>query len=202
MAKDLMGQRREGETPIDDLSGLLIDIKHRKELDIAESENNRKAYAKYLLFMKPTSRKNLFTHETLFQIHKDMFGEVWSWAGEKRTTEKNLGSPPVKIGSEVDRFLYDLNQWEKNKMEPFEIAVRMHHRMVQIHPFENGNGRWARVAANIYLKRESMPLTIWPEEAPSSPEAPFRELYLAAVRDADAGDFKPLFALHKKYRAQ
>ena len=198
MAKNLVRPREEGEHPIDDLSGLVIDVKSRKELNIAESANNSKAHAHYLLFMKPTSRRNLFTHESLFQIHKDMFGEVWSWAGEKRKTEKNLGTPPARIGSEVDRFLHDLHQWEKSGMEAFEIVVRTHHRLVQIHPFENGNGRWARLAANIYLHRKKLPVIQWPSDEKLIKEV-FKPRYLAALKKADHGNYDELLALHREY---
>ncbi|MBI4358606.1 MAG: mobile mystery protein B [Candidatus Omnitrophica bacterium] len=198
MAKNLTGPRGEGETPVDDLSGLLIDIKDRNDLDIAESANNSKAHAKYLLFMKSTSRRDLFTHESLFQIHKDMFGEVWSWAGMKRKTGKNLGVPPVKIGSEIDRFLHDLYQWEKNRTEPFEIAVRMHHRLVQIHPFENGNGRWARLVANVYLHQKKLHIIQWPSDEKLIREI-FKPRYLAALRKADRGKYHDLLTLHQEY---
>lgn len=201
MAKNLMRPQGEGETPIDDLSGLLIDIKDRKELDIAESANNSKAHSKYLLFMKPTSRKNLFTHESLFQIHKDMFGAVWSWAGQVRKTEKNLGTPPVKISSEVDRFLYDLHQWEKSRIEPFEIAVKLHHRLVQIHPFENGNGRWARLVANIYLHREKLPIIQWPSDEKLVRDV-FKPRYLTALKKADHGKYDEFLTLHREYYDQ
>lgn len=198
MAKNLMRPQGEGETPINDLSGLLIDVKEQKELNTAESANNSKAHAKYLLFTKPTSQKNLFTHESLFQIHKDMFGEVWSWAGEMRKTEKNLGASPAKIGSEIDRFLYDLHQWEKSGVELFEIAIRMHHRLVQIHPFENGNGRWARLAANIYLHQKKLSIIHWPSDEKIIKET-FKPKYLAALKKADQGDYKDLIALHREY---
>ena len=106
MAKDLSTRGGEGETLPDDVSGLRISVKNRSELNAAEGRNNAKAYAKYLLYIKPESRTKLFTHRALLEVHRDMFGEVWSWAGEKRKTEKNLGSPPAKIGSEIDRLLY------------------------------------------------------------------------------------------------
>lgn len=201
MAKNLIGPLGSGETPIDDLSGLIIEIKDRKELNIAESANNSKAHAQYLLFMKQTSQRNLFTHESLFEIHKDMFGEVWLWAGKQRKTEKNLGSPAVKIGSEIDRFLYDFHQWEKAGMDVFEIGVRIHHRLVQIHPFENGNGRWARLVANIYLHRKKLSIIHWPSDEKLIKEE-FKPKYLAALKKADQGKYEELLAVHRKYSGQ
>ena len=39
----------------------------------------------------------------------------------------------------------------EKKIAPEEIAVRFHHRLVQIHPFPNGNGRHARLIADLSL---------------------------------------------------
>jgi Fic-DOC domain mobile mystery protein B len=163
VAKDLRGPQEEGQIPLDDLSGLLVSVQSRQELNDLEARNSSKAHSKYLLFMKPTAKFDL-TYQFLFEMHKEMFGEVWSWAGEKRTSEKNLGVTPSKIGSEIHRFLFDFHQWKEKEWTPAKIAVRVHHRLVQIHPFENGNGRWARLVANTYLHRQGLPLIEWPQD--------------------------------------
>lgn len=54
--------------------------------------------------------------------------------------------------------------WEQNKsFAVVEIAARIHHRAVQIHPFLNGNGRWSRMLVNIYLKQNGLQPTKWNE---------------------------------------
>ena len=197
MAKNLNDFDQEGQTPLDDLSGLLLDIRTRKELDEAEYANNVKATAKYLL-MKPSSHFNPITYESLCKIHKDMFGEVWSWAGEIRKTEKSVGVLPAKIGSEIHRLIYDFNQWEKESMPPFEVSVRIHHRLTWIHPFENGNGRWSKLVTNVYLHKKGLPVMQWPEDQKFVKEV-FRPRYLSSLKSADRGDFEPLCKLHKEY---
>ena len=72
-------------------------------------------------------------------------------------------------------------------MRLLEQAVRLHHRAVRIHPFPNGNGRWARMLANIWLKRHGQPITAWPEETIGT-RSVVRDEYLAAIRAADEGD--------------
>ena len=196
MAKDLSRQRGEGQTPLDDLSGLRADITTRGELDALEFKNNLKAYQKYLL--KPLPPSKLFTHHGLLQIHREMFGEVWSWAGQKRKSEKNLGPSPAKIGFEINRLLFDLRQWEKVKREPMEVASRIHHRLVWIHPFENGNGRWARMAANLYLHGKGLPIVQWPTDQEFVRKV-FKPAYLSALKAADGGDDRPLLKLHQEY---
>lgn len=194
MAKNISRFSSEGQTPLEDLSGLLVEIKTQTELNDREAKNNTQALAKYLLIKHP-EKLNLFSYEVLFQIHKDMFGEVWSWAGEKRMTGKNLGIPPVKIGSEIHRFLSDVRQWKEEGMAPAEIAVRIHHRLVWIHPFENGNGRWARLVTNLYLRQKGLPLLEWPTSEKYIRES-FRKKYLNALQSADKGNYQDLSAIH------
>ncbi len=195
MAENLISFNEEGQTPLDDLSGLRVDVKTRQELNDLEARNNTQAYAQYLLFIKSGSQSNPFTHELLCQIHKDMFGDVWSWAGKKRKTEKNIGVQPVKVGFEINRLLYDLNHWEEKKIDLSEIAVKLHHRLAYIHPFENGNGRWARLVTNIYLHRKRLPLLRWPTDE-GDIKKNFRQKYLSALRSADNGDYEPLLKIH------
>lgn len=193
MAKDLISTQEEGETPLDDISGLRINVKTRQELNDAEAANNVKAYSEYLLFTKNT----VLTFSSLCHIHKDMFDDVWDWAGIARKSEKNLGVSPAKIGSEIHRLLYDFHQWEEKKMPPREIAVRIHHRFAQIHPFENGNGRWARLVTNIYLHQSHLPVLQWPTQEKHIRES-FRPRYLSALRSADSGDYGLLTKIHSE----
>ena len=79
-----------------------------------------------------------------------------------------------------------------------EQAARLHHRAVRVHPFPNGNGRWARMLANVWLKRHDHMVTVWPEETIGS-KSIIRVEYLAAVRTADEGDEGPLIELHRRY---
>ncbi len=85
-------------------------------------------------------------------LHKRMFGDVWKWAGEYRKTEKNIGTNlPFRVQPEVRQIIEDVKYWIANtSYPPDEIAVRFHHRLVAVHPFPNGNGRWSRLAAEEY----------------------------------------------------
>ena len=62
----------------------------------------------------------------------------------------------------------------------------------------NGNGRWARLLANIWLKLHKQPLTEWPEDAIGATSV-IRDDYLAAIRAADTGDFAPLIELQSRF---
>ncbi|MBI3314137.1 MAG: mobile mystery protein B [Candidatus Omnitrophica bacterium] len=199
MAKDLKSSYEYGQTPLEDISGLLAPVKTREALNDLEAQNNARAYAKYFLFDKSAKKSSLLASQMLCDIHKDMFGEVWSWAGEfRKGGAKNIGVPALNIRSEIHRLISEAGQWEEKKMPPAEIAVRIHHRLVFIHPFENGNGRWARLVTNLYLHRHGLALIEWPTDLKIVRED-FRPKYLAALKKADHGDCGPLLELHQAY---
>jgi len=186
-----------GETPIDP-SGLKDrSIATREELCRVEEENIRKAHVKYLA--APPSRKLApFDLEWMRKLHREMLGEVWVWAGQFRRENLNVGV----AWHEVDQQVYDLTQrlrqWEEDRPVE-EQVVLLHHRAVQIHPFRNGNGRWARLLANIWQYSHKGGLTYWPEQTIGVTTSPVRMEYLRAIREADGGDYASLKSMHKQY---
>src|SRR5690606_30733204 len=87
-------------------------------------------------------------------LHKRMFGDVWKWAGMYRRTARNIGIDAYRVPTEMAATFDDLRYWVENETyAPDEIAVRLHHRLVAIHPFPNGNGRHARLVADLLIER-------------------------------------------------
>jgi Fic-DOC domain mobile mystery protein B len=83
-----------------------------------------------------------------------MLGDVWRWAGKFRTSERNLGIAFYEVPVALRHLLDDTKAWiEYKTYPPDEIAVRFHHRLVQIHPLQNGNGRHARLMADLLVMR-------------------------------------------------
>ena len=80
---------------------------------------------------------------------------------------------------------------ERRTYPPDEIAVRFHHRLVVIHPFPNGNGRHARLMADLLmLSLGYIPFTWGSKDLVSRGE--LRIKYLDALREADSGKIEPL----------
>ncbi|CAA6820600.1 MAG: Cell filamentation protein Fic [uncultured Sulfurovum sp.] len=103
---------KEGETPLDDISGLKIkNISTRRELDEVEADNILDAYLKYTISPKQIEG---IKFDTLFlqQLHRDMFAKVWSWAGEFRTTQTSIGIEAVNIRQALYQLMDDLAFWE------------------------------------------------------------------------------------------
>lgn len=83
-----------------------------------------------------------------------MFGDVWQRAGAFRATERNIGVQAYRIGKELASLLSDIRYWIEHKtLSLDEIAIRFHHRLVAINPFPHGNGRPARLAADLLIER-------------------------------------------------
>lgn len=189
-----------GETPIDDISGLKISgVATRSELNRIEAENIRKAVVKYLA-ARPTRRTARFDLAWVLKLHREMFGDVWTWAGTVRTGVTKIGVAPDQIEVGLTGLLDDLALWEQQGDGELDQAVMLHHRAVQIHPFQNGNGRWARLLANIRLRSVGHQLTAWPEETIGA-ESVIRDEYLTAIRAADKGDYAALLDLHGRFAA-
>jgi Fic-DOC domain mobile mystery protein B len=188
-----------GETPIDDLSGLRIrGITLRRELSEFEAANISQAALKYLAG-PPTRRTAPFDFDWCLQLHAEMFGEVWNWAGKVRTEELSIGVKLYLIQEQLAALLLDLESWTGYGMDPVEQSARLHHRAVLIHPFQNGNGRWARMLANIWLKRERAPIIAWPERIIEN-TSEIRGRYIAAIQAADRFEYDALVALHREFQ--
>ncbi|WP_257607883.1 mobile mystery protein B [bacterium endosymbiont of Bathymodiolus sp. 5 South] len=129
------------------------------------------------------------------KLHKEMFGDVWDWAGEIRTAELNFGVKAYLVSTELKKLIDDLSFWHENKtFNTIEISARLHYRAVVIHPFLNGNGRWSRMLANIYLKQNELKPTKWNEDLLAQ-ENIHRGDYIQALKQADNGDYELLIKL-------
>jgi fido (protein-threonine AMPylation protein) len=173
-----------GETPIDDPSGLKIkDISTRVQLNPYEARNILKATEKYFVG-RLNRRKAPFDYAWSRRLYREMFGEVRVWSGDLRQSATMIGVDPSTIEPLLYELLQSIRQWAD--LDWNLQAAMLHHRAVQIHPFPNGNGRWSRLLANIWLRLNKQPYTNWPEDAVGE-VSPVRTEYIAAIRAADNG---------------
>lgn len=192
-ADDLFGGI-EGNTPLADeeRQGLIPALATRAELNEWESENILVA-RRWALTPRQLKRHDPLTDDYLRRLHRKMFDHTWRWAGTFRGTERNLGLPVHQLATEVRVLLDDARYWlEHATYTSDEIAVRVHHRLVFIHPWPNGNGRHARLLADVIIARQGSPLFTWGAQAELTHPGSARTAYLAALRAADAHDFAPL----------
>lgn len=149
-----------GATPLtpEEMEGLIPSyISLHSELNEAEQANILEAEAWAL-----RRKRNILDEQFLKGLHKRMFGHVWKWAGTLRHSEKNIGVDAYRIPVEMRQMLDDCRYWISHESFPMAmIAVRFHHRLVWIHPFPNGNGRFARLATDLLLVANNQPVFSW-----------------------------------------
>ena len=163
-------------------------ITYRRDLNEAEQTNIAAGTA----WAWRVRRRDLLLEEFLRELHKRLFGDVWAWAGEFRRTGRNIGLEPVQIPVELKTAFDDARYWiEHETFPPDEIAVRLHHRLVAIHPFPNGNGRTTRLMGDLVAARLGQePFTWGRQNLTDVSEA--RARYVTALRAADNHDIGPL----------
>lgn len=166
----------------------------RSELNEAEARNIAQAQ----IWLMSNKNKDVCSDTFLRELHKKMFGDVWKWAGTYRTSERNIGVVPYQIPIKLMQLFDDVKFWIENKTySNREIAVRLHHKLVQIHPFPNGNGRISRLMADLVLEKLEGTKFYWGNTNLVN-VSEVRSAYIAALRKADAEDYSALMEFTQK----
>lgn len=175
----------DGSTPLDpdEREGLLQEwMDNRDQLNEAERGNITSG----AVWARRRRKRDVLSIKFLCDLHQHMFGNVWVWAGKFRSTEKNIGIDPVTIGVELSKLLDDVEYWIEQETYPSdEIAIRFHHRLTQIHPFPNGNGRHARLVADLLREHIDGKRFSWGRNKLIT-QSETRKQYISALRKADA----------------
>tara|TARA_R110000787_G_scaffold209044_1_gene319099 strand:+ start:713 stop:1315 length:603 start_codon:yes stop_codon:yes gene_type:complete len=183
----------EGATPLDpdEMDGLKYPhVNTRGELDHLEQANIQEG----LIWLGRRRDGDVLDDQFARTLHKRLFGQVWDWAGTYRRTEKNIGIDPIQISVQLRLLLDDVRYWVDNgTYDPAEIAIRFHHKLVYIHAFPNGNGRHARIMADLLMEEifDIDPID-WSGGYDLQEMNERRGAYIQALRAADAGDYGPL----------
>lgn len=165
-------------------------ITTRADLNKAEAQNilNGAAWAR----RRRIDPADILNDEFARTLHKQMFGEVWSWAGKYRETNTNIGVDHYLISTELPSLFSDARYWLQHKSyEADELATRLHHRLVSIHPFRNGNGRHSRQMADLLVDRLGGKAFTWGGGSLME-VSELRKSYIAALKAADNHDIEPL----------
>ena len=186
-----------GQTPIDDdeKQALIPSLNTLEELNIWEHENIIEA-RKWALNSRVLGRYDIFDVNFLLKLHEKMFDKTWKWAGQLRTSNKNIGCEPYQIRTELKTLCGDVKYWLQHQTYSVEqLALVLHHRLVKIHLFPNGNGRHARLVSDCVIKKFAPGKKIdWQGKNFSSAEN-LRKRYILALRKADNGSYQELFNL-------
>ena len=156
--------------------------------DHLEAKNHPEAIEYIETIAKRKSAEKAITEAEILKIHDIIFSGIQENAGNYRNTQVFIeGSdhePPPAI--EVPELMKELVEWlNKNPQElnPIELASVFHHKLVSIHPFDDGNGRVSRLIANLILISNGYTLTVVKNVD--------RKKYYNALHRADHGELKP-----------
>lgn len=185
-----------GATPIDpdEAAGLIpAHLTLQRELNEYEEANILEAMEWVLARRRGDPLNERFVHT----VHRRMFNQTWKWAGRARRSDKNIGVSWVEISSHLRQLMGDVRaQVEHEAYSAFEIAARYHHRLVAIHVFPNGNGRHARLMADLLLTELIGQRFEWGRSSLAE-ASDLRAGYIAALRAADKNNLRPLIEFLK-----
>ncbi len=185
-----------GNAPMtpDELTRLLPSLSTRAQLNEIERIRNHSARV-WAMRGAILQRGDLLTEPFARELHRRMFGGIWRGAGRYRTTERDPGWEAHRIAEGVRMFLDDAEGWIRfATYPPHEAAVRLHHRLIAIHPWSNGNGRHARLLADIVVASHGEEPLTWGSRSRAAGPGSARSRYVDAIRSADAGEMDPLIA--------
>jgi Fic-DOC domain mobile mystery protein B len=178
-----------GNTPLDqdDVALLIPSLSTQGELNQFEEANITEANA-WALNPRTLKIQDPFTEPYVRELHKRMFNQTWKWAGIYRAKELSIGVPYHEIRNQIPALLGNARYWIDNKtFDPDEIAIRVHHRMAWIHPFRNGNGRHARLLADVIAVKNGHEQFTWGSITLAA-AGPGRAEYIRCLKAADANN--------------
>ncbi|KKP68626.1 MAG: Filamentation induced by cAMP protein Fic [Candidatus Moranbacteria bacterium GW2011_GWE1_35_17] len=163
-----------------------LTIKGKPLKDHLEAKNHQEAL-EYLYDMVDSNKKNTFSENLIRSLNQIVQQNIdKEWAGRYRNSAVIIGGadhrPPEAL--EIPKMMSNLIDWvgdNKKKMHPVELASILHHKLVYIHPFFDGNGRTSRLAMNIILMQAGFPLVIVMKND--------RKRYYKTLSLADKGDY-------------
>lgn len=152
--------------------------------DHIEARNDAEAFD---FMLQLVQKKEAFSQETIQQIHDIVTKGLSKDSGKYRTGNVRItGSsitPPSyqKIIPLMNDYIHTLKTLS---LHPLKKAAVIHHRLVWIHPFFDGNGRVARLITNLFFMQQGFPPVVLKQEQ--------RKIYYQVLHQADHGNLSPL----------
>lgn len=168
-------------------------ISDRQEIDEAET----RAYISVMhRVLDEYDREHLFTASDICDIHRFWLGEIYPWAGKYRTVNISKGNFTFAMARNIPSLM---SEFEKGVLAEFTPCVFerredvihalsvVHVELVLIHPFRDGNGRFARLLAIIMGLQAGFPPFDF-----SSIEGEGKKGYFTAVQEGMARNYEPM----------
>jgi fido (protein-threonine AMPylation protein) len=191
----LFFKNREGQTPIDD--SMIKELKLTHIQDMPELyEQERENIAEAIAWLKE-HRCDYYDLYFWLDVHKKMYLNVWKFAGKERIIELNNPDfdKPYMIRQSLAELSKDLKTWVELKTYPNkELSGIFHEKLLTIHPFKDGNGRWARVLTEYICKSLGIEVPNWGKNIKDDDQR--RKQYIEAVIKARKdGNYEDLISI-------
>ena len=188
-------QYAPGATPLDpdEATGLVPShITTQADLNAWEQANILQA----VRWVARQKKRDLLTEGFMRDLHRRMFDQTWKWAGTFRQSNKNIGVDWTQVAVKLRNLLDNTRfQIDHKVFEPDELVVRFHHQLVWVHAFPNGNGRHARLMADVLAQQLGRPRMTWGgADVELVSMGTVRDRYLKTLREADQGQWSGLIA--------
>ncbi|MFH0840741.1 MAG: Fic family protein [bacterium] len=166
-----------------------LTVKGKPLKDHLEAKDHHAAL-EYLYDLIDRGKKHTVSEMLIKNLHQIILQETdKEWAGRYRNADVIIGGsdhiPPDAL--QVPNKMRDLITWlnsQKNKINIIELSALLHHKLVHIHPFFDGNGRTARLTMNLFLIQAGYPLIVIMKTD--------RKKYYDVLDKADKGKYEPL----------
>lgn len=180
----LFFKTRDGQTPID--PSILKELKQKHVNDMSELyELESHNIAEGIIWCQSTSKDHL-DYTVWIELHKHMLKDVWKFAGNLRTTElaNTDFHSPFHIRTALRELEQDLKTWiEFQSYPPKEMMAMFHEKLLTIHPFRDGNGRWSRVLTEFLCARLGIDVPSWGSKTELT-DKERRDKYISAIKSA------------------
>lgn len=142
-----------------------LTIKGKPLKDHIEAKSHKEALD-YLYSLVESGKNNTVSETFIRSLNQIVMRDIdREWAGKYRNSGVIIGGADHTPSDalEIPKLMQELVSWvgeNQKKMHPVELASILHHKLVYIHPFFDGNGRTSRLVMNIILMQSGFPLVI------------------------------------------
>jgi len=137
----------------------LLGLESTEEISKSEFEGFLKAE---ILLTESLTRQTKFTVDYILDLHKLALSHLYSFAGKFRDVNLSKGGFPFaaarflpeSMATFQKEILSTLPSTYADKADLIQDIAKVHGELLFIHPFREGNGRTARVLANLMCRKE------------------------------------------------
>ncbi len=165
-----------------------LTIKGKPLRDHLEAKSHTEAL-EYLYELVDKDRRSTLSERLIRELNQIVMRDIdKEWAGRYRNSNVIIGgadhTPPEAVV--VPQLMQELIDWvrqNRKALHSVELAAVLHHRLVNIHPFFDGNGRTARLVMNVVLMQAGFPLAVVLKND--------RKRYYRTLGEADRENYAP-----------